>query len=85
MLLDSNGRQFCGGSLIDLLWVVTATHCTDGKTAPSVKVRLVARSHQNLRRLSFYSFVIKLDLNTLGDGSVRLPNSHQLVRYKDTS
>ena len=38
MLLNSYGRQFCGGSLIDPLWVITATHCVDGKSASSVKV-----------------------------------------------
>ncbi|PFX28263.1 Transmembrane protease serine 5 [Stylophora pistillata] len=50
MLKTSYGSQFCGGTLIHPLWVVTATHCVRRKSASSVKVVLGAhyRSYGNV-------------------------------------
>ncbi|XP_055599042.1 trypsin-1-like [Uranotaenia lowii] len=43
--LQSFGSHICGGSIIARKWILTAAHCTDGRTVFSLRIRVGSSRH----------------------------------------
>ena len=76
VLLKYNGRFLCGSSLINSRWVLTATHCTTGRTASSLSVQLGVHDQHAPE-----SWVISRNIEKL----IQHPNYKPFVYHNDIS
>jgi len=60
VLMNYNGRIMCGGSLINSRWVISAAHCTIGRTNPS-PYDIIIGSHDRVS-MEWHAVSVKVSL-----------------------
>lgn len=57
------GRHFCGGAIIDQRWIITASHCVSGATAPKIQILTGAQNLKNNTGKYYYPDRIVMHTN----------------------